>query len=81
MDVMHITHKHRKGPISLAITLICCVKLLEIQVNMTVQNAFHFGDTKRMEANLFLYYQYFSSWQSSPKLRPNLFISIVQHFQ
>lgn len=59
----------------------CCIELLEIKVNVTVQNAFHFGDTKHMEANLFLYYHSFSSWQQSPKLSPILFISIIQHFQ
>lgn len=75
MDVTHIKHEYRKDPVSLAMTLICCVELLEGKVNVTVQNALHFRYTKPMEAHLFLY------WQRSPKLSPILFINIIQHFQ
>lgn len=60
--------------------LICCIELLERKVNVTVQNVLHFGDTKHMEADLFLCYCHFSIRQQSPKLSPILFISIIQHF-
>lgn len=53
MDIMHVTHQYRQGPTSLEMKLRCCIELLEIEVNVTVQKALHLADIKKVEADLF----------------------------